>query len=56
VSDEKGPRPAVFARLRHDQEARTPDRAPPGWSRWLGILLIVAIVVAVAIAVIQAPP
>ena len=53
----KGPRPAVFARLRHDEEARQGERRPPRGTRWVGLIVIVAIIVVVAWAVVhQAAP
>ncbi len=57
MAEDKGPRPAVFARLRHDEEARQEERRPPRGTRWIGLLVIVAIVVVVAWAVVhQAAP
>jgi hypothetical protein len=53
VSEEKGPRPAVYARLRHDEEARIHQRAPSRVARWVGWALILAIVIVVAWAVVE---
>ena len=56
MAEDKGPRPSVYARLRHDEEARLPQRRPSRAARWVGLILIVAIVVTVAWAVVHAAP
>jgi hypothetical protein len=53
VSEEKGPRPSVYARLRHDEEARVHKRPPSRAARWVGWALLLAIVVVVAWAVVE---
>jgi hypothetical protein len=47
-------RPAVFARLRADEERRMAARTPARWVPWLGWAISLALVVMVVVLALQA--
>lgn len=49
-------RPAVYARLAADAEHLYVEHTPPGWSRWAGRVLVVAIITLVVIAAVVVHP
>jgi hypothetical protein len=51
-----GTRPAVYARLARDARHRIVEHTPPEWSRWMGRVLVGAIVVAILVTVLVAHP
>ncbi|MEW6583384.1 MAG: hypothetical protein AB1416_11565 [Actinomycetota bacterium] len=52
--DSRGPEPAVYARLNAEAEVRLVRRTPHRAARWIGMALVVAIAVGVALAVLWA--
>ena len=54
-SDDLGPRPAVYARLRADAERRWEPRTPPRWSTPAGWAIRIAIAIAIGIAIKGGP-
>jgi hypothetical protein len=57
-SDERTPagRPEVLARLAAEADRQHIENRPPGWSRWAGRVLVVAIVVTILVIVTVVHP
>jgi hypothetical protein len=49
-------RPGVYARLAEEAETHRVALTPPGWVRWLGRAICVAIALAVLAAALQVHP